>query len=52
VPFATAATNDLTVTTNPDDLNIYETMRKAELGAAREALVTIGSEIPAYLSRR
>lgn len=52
VPFATAATKDLTVSKNPDDLNIYETMRKAELGAIREALATIGSEMSAYLSRR
>jgi hypothetical protein len=52
VPFATAATKDLTVTKNPDDLNIYETMRKAELGAIREALVKIGAEISPDLTRR
>ncbi len=52
VPFATAATKDLTVSKNPEDLNIYETMRKAELGAIREALVKIGTEISAYLTRR
>jgi len=42
----------LTISKNPDDLNIYETMRKAEFGAIREALVKIGTEISAYLTRR
>ena len=52
VPFATAATKDVTVSENRADMNMSETMRKAELGAIREALVKIGAEISAYLARR
>jgi hypothetical protein len=52
VPFTTVATQELTVNQSDSEINSYETMRKAELGAIRDALGRIGTSVSAYLGRR
>jgi hypothetical protein len=52
VPFTTAATQELSVNQSDNELNFYETRRKAELGAIRDALSRIGASVSAYLAKR
>jgi hypothetical protein len=50
VPFTNTVTKELLITESKDDSNIYETRRRSELNAIREALSQVATSVASYLA--
>lgn len=49
VPFTTLVSKDFTAIENAEDINFYDTVRKAELKAIESALLEIGEGVVGFL---
>lgn len=52
MPFTTLVSKDFTAIENAEDINFYDTVRKAELKAIESALLEIGEGVVSFLKSK